>query len=835
MKPRTSGIWRFVAMGALVVSAAACQNETVAPNVTPLSVVVVPSSITLAAGQTGQFVATVTGGTQSTAKTVSWSSSNSSVATVDQTGKVTAVASGQATIIATSTADATVQGAGNVTVTGSTGPGVTAVTIASITKNNTTTPVNPQGTFGQIDVTLNLDAQPGDVSSVKVFVDSTEVCTQSVSASSSTGDAPQSTEALQTIVCSFNTAGLDDNGNPLFLNGPHSIVAKVYGPSGSEVATANQSLVFANANVTLVSMMMPDSAINPNTGLLWTDGDVTLVAHPALYSGGSVGRVTFNLKDGSSTIGTKTDQTPDDGFEVTFYADSATLANFQTTNLNAAVTTVTTAGATGPTGSAAGVQYDNMKPDSVNFSLSMKPYHWINDASLMTLVDTTQFQTTALSGAVDTGVDDVTYTFWAGASYDSLSQIESYGDLEDSSDTTAYVAVLKIMDSLGNTRTLQLRGDTLAAATDSAHFGIDTQAPTIEMLPATLDPQRAPNDTSYTTANTDVFHVEYQDVGASGFGTTTPVHVTVMRYDTASATPTCYVGSGSSCKPVADDGVTAVPPVTDNGYFVYSGYVVDKAGNKSNTVMIRVLNDDVAPEIVDFTAPALTSASGGTSVTFTAEGADNLDFASADAGLSYNAGWAVFSGGPTQTFGTYGQDTLTTDVTITNTFDNFIRAIAQTTAVGGANNDTPTTVWNYPDAMIYDIADVAGNTATSSQAFAYTPTPTATWAGVDWWELTAAEQSKIEATVQVDTLTTSATPFASVRFYVINGAGQLELLGTDSSPAISDITGGKRVFRYDIQPSGLTGDSGDMFTVVAIGVTSNGDALATIAGTVTIP
>jgi hypothetical protein len=59
------------------------------------------------------FTATVTG---AAATTVSWSSSNSYIATVDATGAVTSVSGGQAVITATSTADTTKTAAATVAV-----------------------------------------------------------------------------------------------------------------------------------------------------------------------------------------------------------------------------------------------------------------------------------------------------------------------------------------------------------------------------------------------------------------------------------------------------------------------------------------------------------------------------------------------------------------------------------------------------------------------------------------------------------------------------------------------------------------------------------------------
>lgn len=95
------------------------QTITVNASTTPAvnSVTVSPNtlSLNLNGTKTSTLTATVSvyGGA---AQTVNWSSSNTSVATVDNTGKVTAVAAGTATITATSTVDTSKKGTCTVTV-----------------------------------------------------------------------------------------------------------------------------------------------------------------------------------------------------------------------------------------------------------------------------------------------------------------------------------------------------------------------------------------------------------------------------------------------------------------------------------------------------------------------------------------------------------------------------------------------------------------------------------------------------------------------------------------------------------------------------------------------
>ncbi|WP_052352042.1 NPCBM/NEW2 domain-containing protein [Deinococcus pimensis] len=86
------------------------------PTPTVTDVTVAPATLALTTGQSGTLAATVsvTGGA---AQTVSWTSSNAAVATVDASGKVTAVGAGTATVTATSTVDGARKAAATVSVT----------------------------------------------------------------------------------------------------------------------------------------------------------------------------------------------------------------------------------------------------------------------------------------------------------------------------------------------------------------------------------------------------------------------------------------------------------------------------------------------------------------------------------------------------------------------------------------------------------------------------------------------------------------------------------------------------------------------------------------------
>ncbi|MBX6365952.1 MAG: Ig-like domain-containing protein, partial [Gemmatimonadetes bacterium] len=200
----------------------------------PVAVTVVPPALTLGVGQSGQFVATVTGGDANGSKDVTWSSSNSALVSVDATGKVTVLRAPTAnegpsvTITATSVQDQTAKGAGVVNITTTPGPDTTsvvAISIADITAPGGGT-VNTQNIAGQINVILNLDVPQGaQVSRVDVKLDSNTVCSQSFT-SGSRGEATTNEADVVQVICPINTAALKDSlGTPSFLNGPHTLTA----------------------------------------------------------------------------------------------------------------------------------------------------------------------------------------------------------------------------------------------------------------------------------------------------------------------------------------------------------------------------------------------------------------------------------------------------------------------------------------------------------------------------------------------------------------------------------------------------------------------------------
>lgn len=111
-----AGETRIVAAVGTVADSATLTVSHMAEEPTIQSVSVSPSSVSIQVGETVHLAANVQAD-EGADTSVTWASSNSSVATVDVDGNVTGQSSGTATITATSNADASKSGAAEVTVT----------------------------------------------------------------------------------------------------------------------------------------------------------------------------------------------------------------------------------------------------------------------------------------------------------------------------------------------------------------------------------------------------------------------------------------------------------------------------------------------------------------------------------------------------------------------------------------------------------------------------------------------------------------------------------------------------------------------------------------------
>ena len=152
-----SGLVSALKAGTVVITAscegkeASCTITITSEKVPVTGVSVAPATLSLVVGEKGELTATVAP-ENATEKGVTWSSDDSSVATVDENGQVTAVAKGQATITAT-TVDGNKKAACAVTVTESEVPDVPVTSVTMSKKSLTLT----EGDTGTLTATVKPD------------------------------------------------------------------------------------------------------------------------------------------------------------------------------------------------------------------------------------------------------------------------------------------------------------------------------------------------------------------------------------------------------------------------------------------------------------------------------------------------------------------------------------------------------------------------------------------------------------------------------------------------------------------------------------------------------
>lgn len=373
----------IVLTGVLLLLATGCTTSTLTSASHPVAVTVLPASATLRVGAVMQLTAGVQNAVDAT---VSWSSSAPGIAAVSSAGLVTAIAPGGA-VIRASVGRASGHAAITVRADSAGPPGgpVVGITISAVSQNGTGARSDPSATHGLVDVAINLDSDAGQVGLVRLAVDSTEVCSREVGSSGSTATTasiPPSPLALQrrptrghirvasvqSLICTFNTAAYDSmTGAVAFLNGPHTLVATAVGPRGSAIAVARSGYVFQNPDDVVLRIAASESFIGSD-GTVWDDGDVTVVAVPLLYSGGTVTRASFSFEskrhsDGAAITLTAADTTAADGFSF-IWLENRSISERGTSGLKSDSTLVRVAtfrstGDAGPSGTSAPFPYDN--------------------------------------------------------------------------------------------------------------------------------------------------------------------------------------------------------------------------------------------------------------------------------------------------------------------------------------------------------------------------------------------------------------------------------------------------------------------------------------------
>ena len=238
MRPTRCGglVGPGAAIAALALVRAGCEGDLlVRPAVT---VEIAPENPTVQVNGTVQLTATVRGSADGR---VTWTSGADAIATVDaSTGVVTGVAEGQAVIRATSVADPSAFDTTTVTVEP---PASGVLLIRTITDAETGQEVDRTQISGTIVVSVEYEAPPGvAVSHLDILVDDAVQCTHQLGEEPAAGGAA----ALAVFDCTIATDAVDDDGAPLFADGPHTIYARVMDPDGALVAEAGEPVTFSN-------------------------------------------------------------------------------------------------------------------------------------------------------------------------------------------------------------------------------------------------------------------------------------------------------------------------------------------------------------------------------------------------------------------------------------------------------------------------------------------------------------------------------------------------------------------------------------------------------------
>jgi hypothetical protein len=621
------------------------------------AVAVNPTNAIIKVGEFIQASATVDAD-PGVARTVTWSSSANAVATVDNTGKITAVTNGSAVITAASTADPSVTGTLALTVR----PLQPAqISIQKITTGNTQTPVNFNNVAGQIDVTLNLD--PGDqtVTKVEVLIDGAVACSQNLSVAESqqlslAAAFPEDVEAVD-IVCSINTAEFNQTtGAVKFTNGTRQLTARatIGGTTPGNVATPSQALTFNNISGFVAAISNtptvtggPASANNPTNGKKWIGGNVTLTLTGVNYTARGATISNANV----SFLGKTTNATPASGtqvFTITYpnsgtsalniVGYSNTVAAEQIPVVNSSTLSNGNAGGTAilnlPGSANAALtpidstRVDNLAPGAPTFvaNPNSRQNGWLNASVGLAGSNTSATDNDWLeNGAADAGVGGYVRVvrIAAGPLVDAARAAagETAPTLPaPSAANNSYCAVISAKDLLGNESALPAAGTTCTAppaasftdvAAQHLAFGVDIAAPTIAFSGGLAANSR---NSLADLATAGQFQVTVSDTGAVGnsgmLSGSAVVGTVTLRGVGVTGANTCIVGtwtaSTTTCDPVSVNAAPAFPlvPTTyaagvtgTNGYYTYNAVSRDAAGNSSAAVTRVALLDDTAPVV----------------------------------------------------------------------------------------------------------------------------------------------------------------------------------------------------------------------------------------------
>ena len=214
------------------------------------SITLNPTTLSLNIGANQTIIATVIAASL-TDKSVIWTSGNTAIATVDQTGKVTGVAAGSTTIVAKLTADNSVQAQATVTVAAAPLPAISlSPTSASVsvgaTKTITATVTNTTNTA----VTWTTSSSTIATVSTGGVVTGKATGTATITATSVANNSVKATCTITVIAAALPTLTVTPTSGTIYVGEPLQITATVTNHTNTAVTWTTSSSTIATVSTT---------------------------------------------------------------------------------------------------------------------------------------------------------------------------------------------------------------------------------------------------------------------------------------------------------------------------------------------------------------------------------------------------------------------------------------------------------------------------------------------------------------------------------------------------------------------------------------------------------
>lgn len=794
---------------------AAANVEVRAPEPDVRSVTVEPDSFSVSVGDTAFLEATVDA-KDGVSTDVRWSSSDAAVATVDSSGAVVGQSTGNVTITATSEVEPSKTGSAQGSVEEASSA---SVTISSLNGED------PDSVQGDVSVTVQMDGGSQSVTEVELLVDDTVVASQQFTSNS---DATVSQNIIESDLGFASDAFDRETGEVAFRNGKHELRAELSTASGDtgDSATATRSVTFRNQNRFTFTQLSADSdSAKDANGVLWYTGDVTATVVPVVYDSTDIERVTLGWRDALGASLADTLPAHNGAFTVIWYdapagdtVDGTEVSNDRSIRGAAeedrafVEKSVRGGGERGPSGTESDlIRVDNQAPSVTTNDLS-----WVNGEDSVTAA-----VQDIVEGDEEVGRQDTTYLLNDTAFTDAT--------FEEADEADSVEFVVQSTDALGNT------------GSDTTSFGIDRTEPDFDFRSTSVGSE----ETFDQTNPAERFGVLPEDTLS---GVTNDIETKLIRrFPGLTQLPNeaeCVVGAGSDC----DFTTKSVTLDTDggtgkNGYYEYTAYTTDHAGNRTDTLTREIAIDGEAPQLGIGTPGSIE---GLRDEDFPYRASDNLDLVDGSAGIIYSdvTNFEVSSGAAPEDFtfeevdfdlelGEGFDDTLKTEDNDVVTVEGFIRRVG---SVDQGTGKASGTAMVKATSFSLTVQDVAGNSPsdttesidqlvdTSNDAFDLA-------SDVDTWEVTgpdtvvAALSETLEASVT--TVSNDVEPFDSSRgvlfFWRDHGASE-ETPWKKIGQAEADRTSSTTI-EYEIDFTAPVDKIGDDIDILALGVDQDEDGL----------